>query len=212
MRDGKLKPTCSSAWFFPLLHSFSPPLRPPSFSSPPTFLLLSASSPPLAPFPLRSATLPDEASPLRRRVPLRTRSEPLSVSPQQRCPPSFSGVGFLSARDWSPFSSPLRKHCLPSFSGVGFFNTPVFNVCNRFVPAVSWETVNPSYGWFDWPELLAHPALGAFSTHNGRNFTVEGISQGVPMICSPCLWDQKGLGYNLRRGLTAEKSSRSLGD
>ncbi|KAL6010995.1 hypothetical protein ACLOJK_001439 [Asimina triloba] len=47
--------------------------------------------------------------------PLRPRLEPLSVSALQRCPPSFSGVGFLFARDRSPFFAPLLSATLPAF-------------------------------------------------------------------------------------------------
>ncbi|KAL5991637.1 hypothetical protein ACLOJK_012546 [Asimina triloba] len=45
--------------------------------------------------------------------------------------------------------------------------------------------------WAPQEKVLAHPSVGAFWTHNGWNSTLEGISRGVPMICSPYLWDQK---------------------
>lgn len=45
--------------------------------------------------------------------------------------------------------------------------------------------------WAPQQEVLAHKAIGAFWTHNGWNSTLESICEGVPMICMPCLTDQK---------------------
>ncbi|KAL4576244.1 hypothetical protein LXL04_012335 [Taraxacum kok-saghyz] len=44
--------------------------------------------------------------------------------------------------------------------------------------------------WAPQQEILAHPAIGVFWTHNGWNSTLESICEGVPMICSPCSYDQ----------------------
>ncbi|KAL4576246.1 hypothetical protein LXL04_012337 [Taraxacum kok-saghyz] len=44
--------------------------------------------------------------------------------------------------------------------------------------------------WCPQQEVLAHPATGCFWTHNGWNSTLESISEGVPMVCSPCFTDQ----------------------
>lgn len=46
--------------------------------------------------------------------------------------------------------------------------------------------------WAPQEEVLAHPAICAFVTHNGWNSTVEAISGGVPMICRPLVGDQLG--------------------
>ncbi|KAJ9541797.1 hypothetical protein OSB04_028303 [Centaurea solstitialis] len=44
--------------------------------------------------------------------------------------------------------------------------------------------------WAPQQEVLAHQAIGGFWTHCGWNSTLESICEGVPMICSPCSYDQ----------------------
>nr|AZG04490.1 7-deoxyloganetic acid glucosyl transferase 3-1 [Centranthera grandiflora] len=46
-------------------------------------------------------------------------------------------------------------------------------------------------GWSPQEEVLAHPAVGGFWTHGGWNSTLEGVWEGVPMMCSPCFLDQQ---------------------
>ncbi|XP_012702254.1 LOW QUALITY PROTEIN: DIMBOA UDP-glucosyltransferase BX9-like [Setaria italica] len=46
--------------------------------------------------------------------------------------------------------------------------------------------------WAPQDEVLAHPTVCAFLTHNGWNSTMEAISEGVPMISRPLLGDQYG--------------------
>ncbi|XP_058109367.1 UDP-glycosyltransferase 76B1-like [Magnolia sinica] len=49
--------------------------------------------------------------------------------------------------------------------------------------------------WAPQQDVLAHPAVGGFWTHNGWNSTLESICEGVPMLCSPRLAEQ---GINAR--------------
>jgi UDP:flavonoid glycosyltransferase YjiC (YdhE family) len=74
--------------------------------------------------------------------------------------------------------------------------------------------------WAPQQDVLAHPAVGAFWTHNGWNSTLESICEGVPMICMPCFSDQKvnskyvshvwKVGLQLESGVKREEIERTI--
>ncbi|KAK3129356.1 hypothetical protein QOZ80_6BG0478260 [Eleusine coracana subsp. coracana] len=47
--------------------------------------------------------------------------------------------------------------------------------------------------WVPQEEVLAHPTISAFLTHNDWDSTVEAVSEGVPMICRPYFRDQRAM-------------------
>lgn len=46
-------------------------------------------------------------------------------------------------------------------------------------------------GWCAQERVLAHPSLGGFLTHCGWNSTIEGLAEGLPMICWPFFAEQQ---------------------
>ncbi|WVZ62528.1 hypothetical protein U9M48_012267 [Paspalum notatum var. saurae] len=75
--------------------------------------------------------------------------------------------------------------------------------------------------WAPQREVLAHPAVGGFWTHGGWNSTLEGISEGIPMICRPDAIDQMmdtryvehvwGVGFELEGELGRGKIKNAIG-
>ncbi|CAN6477291.1 unnamed protein product [Victoria cruziana] len=45
-------------------------------------------------------------------------------------------------------------------------------------------------GVMEKEDVLAHPSIACFITHCGWNSTMEGLSNGVPMLCWPYILDQ----------------------
>jgi UDP:flavonoid glycosyltransferase YjiC (YdhE family) len=45
-------------------------------------------------------------------------------------------------------------------------------------------------GWAPQEQVLGHPSVGCFVTHCGWNSTLEGIRNGLPMLCWPYFLDQ----------------------
>ncbi|KAK1608237.1 hypothetical protein QYE76_031910 [Lolium multiflorum] len=74
--------------------------------------------------------------------------------------------------------------------------------------------------WAPQQEVLAHPSVGGFWTHNGWNSTLESISEGLPMICRPQFADQMmntryveaawGVGFELEGELKRNKIEEAV--
>ncbi|TVU03766.1 hypothetical protein EJB05_50674, partial [Eragrostis curvula] len=78
-----------------------------------------------------------------------------------------------------PFLWSIRENLAPG--GVG-----------ALPPAFAAQTAGRGHvtTWCPQEQVLRHPAVGCFLTHNGWNSTCEGVAAGVPMVCWPGCMDQ----------------------
>lgn len=69
--------------------------------------------------------------------------------------------------------------------------------------------------WAPQLDVLEHPSIGAFWTHSGWNSTLEGICEGVPMICTPYFSDQtvnaRYVSFDWRVGISLENNGLERG-
>ena len=75
--------------------------------------------------------------------------------------------------------------------------------------------------WCPQEQVLLHPAVGCFLTHNGWNSTCESRAAGVPMVCWPGFADQYinckyacevwGVGVRLDAEVRRDRSRRASG-
>ena len=93
----------------------------------------------------------------------------------------FLEVAWGLANSGHPFLWVVREDSVQGFDGGPDFP-------NGFEAAVHGR--GKVIRWAPQLEVLAHPAVGGFWTHNGWNSTLESISEGVPMICRPQFADQ----------------------
>ncbi|KAF7070400.1 hypothetical protein CFC21_075926 [Triticum aestivum] len=81
-----------------------------------------------------------------------------------------------------PFLWSIRDNLVPG-TGAGMSSLPP-----EFVAATAGRCCLTA--WCPQDQVLGHPAVGCFLTHNGWNSTCESVAAGVPMVCWPGFADQ----------------------
>ncbi|XP_020179691.1 7-deoxyloganetin glucosyltransferase-like [Aegilops tauschii subsp. strangulata] len=81
-----------------------------------------------------------------------------------------------------PFLWSIRDNLVPG-TGAGMSSLPP-----EFVAATAGRCCLTA--WCPQDQVLGHPAVGCFLTHNGWNSTCESVAAGVPMVCWPVFADQ----------------------
>ncbi|KAG2641031.1 hypothetical protein PVAP13_2KG142900 [Panicum virgatum] len=122
----------------------------------------------------------------------------------------FLEVAWGLATSGHPFLWVVRPGSVRGLDGLGF--------PDGFEAAV--EGKGKVIRWAPQQEVLAHPAVGGFWTHNGWNSTLESISEGVPMICRPQFADQMmntryvekawGVGFEIEGELERGKIEKAI--
>ncbi|CAN6180429.1 unnamed protein product [Urochloa humidicola] len=96
----------------------------------------------------------------------------------------FTEIGWGLANSGKPFLWVVRRGLV--------FGVEKQELPEGFESAV--ESRGMMIGWAPQQEVLAHPAVGGFWTHNGWNSTLESIYEGVPMLSRPIFGDQLATG------------------
>ncbi|XP_037437801.1 7-deoxyloganetin glucosyltransferase-like [Triticum dicoccoides] len=81
-----------------------------------------------------------------------------------------------------PFLWSIRDNLVPG-AGAGMSSLPP-----EFVAATAGQCCLTA--WCPQDQVLGHPGVGCFLTHNGWNSTCESVAAGVPMVCWPGFADQ----------------------
>nr|XP_043610770.1 UDP-glycosyltransferase 76H1-like [Erigeron canadensis] len=81
-----------------------------------------------------------------------------------------------------PFIWVVRPGSVQGFQWIEFLPEGLLAELNRRGLIVKWAPQK---------EVLAHNAVGGFWSHCGWNSTLEGVSEGVPMLCQPFDVDQR---------------------
>ncbi|XP_047049232.1 7-deoxyloganetin glucosyltransferase-like [Lolium rigidum] len=81
-----------------------------------------------------------------------------------------------------PFLWSIRDNLVPG-EGAGLSSLPP-----EFISATAGRCFLTT--WCPQEQVLRHPAVGCFMTHNGWNSTCESMAAGVPMVCWPVFADQ----------------------
>lgn len=101
---------------------------------------------------------------------------------------SFGSIVALKETELDEIAWGLRNSGRPFLWVVRSGSVPGSN--RDFLPRMGPDGMGLVVKWAPQIEVLSHPSVSAFWTHCGWNSTLEGISEGLPLICMPCFTDQ----------------------